>query len=81
VLRVTDEFGNVRPYAADAIRLELDGPAELIGENPCLLVGGIAAVWIRATQRPGTVRIKAIHPRLRERSTRIEILPAPAETV
>ncbi|MDB6087242.1 MAG: Beta-galactosidase [Gammaproteobacteria bacterium] len=81
VLRVSDEFGNVRPYAADAIRLEFDGPAALIGENPCLLIGGIAAVWIRATETPGTVRIKAIHPRLGERSTRIEILPAPAETV
>ena len=81
VLRVTDEFGNVRPFAADAIRLELEGPAELIGDNPCLLVGGIAAVWIRSTQSPGTVRITGTHPRLGARSTRIEIAPAPAETV
>jgi beta-galactosidase len=81
VLRVTDEFGNVRPFAADAIRLELEGPAELIGENPCLLVGGVAAVWIRSTGSSGAVRITATHPRLGERSTRIEIVPAPAETV
>jgi len=81
VLRVTDEFGNVRPFAADAIRLQLEGPAELIGENPCLLVGGVAAVWIRSTGSSGTVRITATHPRLGQRSTRIEIVPAPAETV
>ena len=80
VLRVTDEFGNVRPFAADAIRLELAGPAELIGETPCVLVGGIAAVWIRSTESPGTVRITATHPRLGQRSTRIDIIPAPAET-
>jgi beta-galactosidase len=81
VLRVTDEFGNVRPFAADAIRLQIEGPAELIGDNPPLLVGGVAAVWIRATQSPGTVRVTATHPRLGERSTRIDITPAPAETV
>ena len=81
VLRVTDEFGNVRPFAGDAIRLQLEGPAELIGENPCLLVGGVAAVWIRSTDSSGTVRITATHPRLGERSTRINIVPAPAETV
>ena len=81
VMRVTDEFGNVRPFAADGIRLELEGPAELIGDNPCILVGGVAAVWIRSTESPGTVRITAIHPRLGKRSTRIEIGPAPAEAV
>ena len=81
VVRVTDEFGNVRPFAADAIRLELEGPAEIIGENPLVLVGGIAAVWIRSTESPGTVRIKATHPRLGEQSTRIEIVPAPAQTI
>jgi beta-galactosidase len=81
VLRVTDEFGNVRPFAADSIRLRIEGPAELIGENPCPLVGGVTAVWIRSTQSAGTVRITATHPRLGERSTRIEVVPAPAETV
>ena len=81
VLRVADEFGNVRPFAADAIRLQLEGAAELIGDNPCVLVGGIAAVWIRSTENPGTVRITATHPRLGERSTRIEIIPAPTEAV
>ena len=78
VLRVTDEFGNVRPFAADAIRLQVEGPAEIIGDNPCPLVGGVAAVWIRATENPGTVRITATHPRLGERSTRIDMVPTPA---
>jgi len=34
VLRVTDEFGAIRPFAADAIRFEITGPAEIIGDNP-----------------------------------------------
>src|SRR6185437_14992451 len=34
VLRVTDEFDRIRPFANDSVKLELDGPAELIGDNP-----------------------------------------------
>src|SRR5581483_3307599 len=34
VLRATDEFGNTRPLADSAISLQLEGPAELIGDNP-----------------------------------------------
>jgi beta-galactosidase len=81
VLRVTDEFGNVRPLANDPITLRVEGPAELIGANPFALVGGVGAVWIRARGEPGTVRIAAIHPILGERSAQIEIAAASAETV
>jgi beta-galactosidase len=77
VLRVTDEFGNVRPLANDAINLQLTGPAELIGANPFVLVGGVGAVWIRAQERGGTVRITATHPSLGQRHAEIEIVPAP----
>jgi beta-galactosidase len=50
VLRVTDEFGCVRPFANDAIKFELEGPAEIIGDNPFSLVGGTGAIWIRAKE-------------------------------
>jgi beta-galactosidase len=66
VLRVTDEFGAVRTYANDPIAFELDGPAELIGDNPFALVGGCGAVWVRAGESAGTARLKAKHPRLGE---------------
>jgi len=66
VLRVTDEFDNIRPYACDPIQFSLEGPAELIGDNPFGLVGGTGAVWIRARQQAGTVQLSAKHPRLGE---------------
>jgi beta-galactosidase len=81
VLRVTDEFGAVRPFANDAIKFELDGPAELIGDNPFSLIGGTGAVWIRAQEKPGKVRLKAVHPQLGTQWTEIEIGPSPEETV
>jgi beta-galactosidase len=81
VLRVTDEFGAVKPFANDSIRLELDGPAEIIGDNPFSLIGGTGAVWIRALEQPGTVRLKAIHPRLGGQQIELEIRSAPNEIV
>jgi beta-galactosidase len=79
VFRVTDEFGNVRQLANDPIALTIEGPAEIIGDNPFALVGGSGAVWIRAQEKPGTARIKATHPRLGDQHVVIEIEPAPRE--
>ncbi|MBV8477637.1 MAG: glycoside hydrolase family 2 protein [Acidobacteria bacterium] len=74
VLRVTDEFGAIRPLAGDAIKLTMDGPAEIIGDNPFALVGGTGAVWVRAMEQPGTVRLTATHPYLGQQQIVIEIL-------
>jgi beta-galactosidase len=79
VLRVTDEFGNVQPFANDAIKLELEGPAEIIGDNPFSLVGGTGAIWIRAQQTPGTVQLKAIHPSLGTQQAEIKLMPSAEE--
>jgi beta-galactosidase len=79
VLRVTDEFGAIRPFANDAIKLTLDGPAEMIGDNPFALIGGTGAIWIRAKEQPGTVKLTATHPYLGAQQLKLEIAPAPAE--
>lgn len=81
VLRVTDEFGAIQPFANDAVKLELEGPAEIVGDNPFSLIGGTGAVWIRAQEKPGRVRLKAIHPRLGTQQAEIEISASPDETV
>jgi beta-galactosidase len=81
VLRITDEFGAVQPFANDSIRLELDGPAEFIGDNPFSLIGGTGAVWIRALEQPGTVRLKAIHPSLGVHQIEIGVKAALTEMV
>jgi beta-galactosidase len=81
VLRVTDEYGAIRPFANDAIKLELEGPAEIIGDNPFALVGGTGAVWIRAKEELGKVRLTAIHPQLGKQQIEIAIAPAARELV
>jgi beta-galactosidase len=80
VLRVTDEFDAIRPFANDAIRFEMTGPAQLVGDNPFALIGGTGAIWIRAGEQPGKVRLTARHPVLGERHVEFELAPAAPET-
>ena len=79
VLRVADEFGAIRPFANDAIKLEIEGPAEIIGDNPFALIGGTGAVWIRAQEQPGTVKLTATHPQLGRQTVQFELVEAPPE--
>ena len=81
VFLVTDEFGNIRPFATGAIALSLTGPGEIVGENPFALAGGTGAVWIKAAESAGTVRLTARHPYLGTRVIEIEVRPAPAELI
>ncbi len=79
VLRVTDEHGAIRPFANDSIRFEMEGPAEIIGDNPFSLMGGTGAIWIRAKEQAGTARLTAIHPHLGPQQVAIEVKEAPPE--
>lgn len=81
VLRVTDEFGAVQPFANDSIRFEIDGPAEIIGDNPFSLIGGTGAIWIRAQEIPGKLTLKAIHPSLGAQQAEIAIAASPREVL
>ena len=81
VMRVTDEFGATRTYANDAITLKLEGPAELIGDNPFALIGGTGAVWVRAKEQAGAVRLTATHPRLGSQTVEIAVTAVPPERI
>jgi beta-galactosidase len=81
VLRVTDEFDAIRPFANDAIKFELEGPAEMIGDNPFSVVGGTGAIWIRAQEQAGTARLTATHPVLGKQQVEFTIAAAVPEAV
>jgi beta-galactosidase len=81
VFRVTDEFGAIRPYANDPIALSLEGSAEIIGDNPFALTGGTGAIWIRAKEEAGTVRLTAQHPRLGSQTVVLTLQEAPSERI
>ena len=79
VVRVTDEFGVIRPLANDSITFLLEGPAVLIGDNPFALVGGTGAIWIRAKEQPGRITLTARHPQLGAQTLTLFLDAAPSE--
>ncbi|HEY0784288.1 MAG TPA: glycoside hydrolase family 2 protein, partial [Acidobacteriaceae bacterium] len=81
VMRVTDEFGNVHVSANDPILFSIEGPATLIGDTPMSLVGGTGAVWVRAQEQPGTVRLTGRHLRLGSQTVEIRLTAAAPESV
>jgi beta-galactosidase len=81
VLRVTDEFGAIRTYANDPVVFTLEGPATLIGDNPFALIGGTGAVWLRAQEQAGTVRLTAKHPRLGTQTIELQLTAVPNEAL
>ncbi|MEM9950482.1 MAG: glycoside hydrolase family 2 TIM barrel-domain containing protein [Chloroflexota bacterium] len=75
VFKITDKYGNRLPYAIQPVHFELlEGDVQLIGENPFALVGGQAAMFLRANQTKGTVRIKASTPRLEPVEINVELV-------
>jgi beta-galactosidase len=81
VLKVADEFGNLLRYATAAIAFTIDGPAEIIGDNPFSLMGGCGAIWLRAGHKEGTARLVAKHQALGSREVLIKIVAAEPERV
>ena len=64
VFKIVDRYGNRLPYTNQVVSFAVDGPADLIGENPFALIGGQAALYLRARHQPGTVTVYAQTPRL-----------------
>ena len=81
VMAVTDSFGNYRPFATGAIHLSIAGPGEIVGENPFSLSGGAGAVWIKAKETPGTIRVTARHQYLDSVETEIRVRRADPEWI
>jgi beta-galactosidase len=73
VLRVTDEHGAARPFANAAVALKIEGPGEIIGENPFALFGGVGAVWVKTKEEAGVIKLTATHPVLGAKSLEIQV--------
>ncbi len=56
---VVDKLDNRLPYANVIVTFAVDGPAELVGENPFALPGGQGAIYLKAQHDPGTVTVTA----------------------
>jgi beta-galactosidase len=75
IFRITDEFGNPLPYATTIVEFKLIGEADLIGDNPFLLIGGQGALFVKARHQAGTVTVHARLKGLPGVSATLDILP------
>ena len=75
VFRAVDRHGAPRPYVEGELTFALDGPGELVGDNPFSFAdnGGVGAVWIRTSGHPGSVALRAAHATLGTAEVRIAV--------
>ena len=73
VFMITDKYGNRLPYSLAVVSFEIEGPGELIGENPFALVGGQAALYVKATKTKGVITVRASTPRLATATVEIRV--------
>ena len=81
VLRIVDEYGEPCQFSTGAVSLAIEGPGEIVGENPFGLVGGIGAVWIKTKEGAGKIRLHAKHQALGTKTVEIQVKPSRPETI
>jgi beta-galactosidase len=59
---MTDENGNILPYANDPVVLDISGPIELIGPTVISLSGGMGGTYVRSTGKSGNGILEVITP-------------------
>ncbi len=59
VFKLLDQYGNIMPFASEALQIEISGPAQLLGPSLTAFTGGVCAAWIKTTGEKGSVRLKA----------------------
>ncbi len=56
-LRCEDQNNNLLPFANNAIKVTVDGPAKIIGPDHFALIGGDRAFWIRTVGKSGDITV------------------------
>ncbi len=75
---VVDKYCAPRAFATGQVSLYIEGPGEIVGDNPFTLDdnGGAGAVWIRTLPgRTGVIRIHARHSAVGAKTTTIRVGP------
>ena len=72
-VQVVDKYDNVLPYQMRVVHLRLQGPGDLIGDNPLVLRGGQAAVFVRSRLTAGEIVVHACSEGLPDASIAIAV--------
>ncbi|MCW3840685.1 hypothetical protein ONA70_11300 [Micromonospora yasonensis] len=80
VFRAVDRYAAPRPFVTGDVAFAIDGPAELIGDNPFAFgdAGGAGAIWIRSREGGvGSVLLRVTHPTLGTQEVAITVQRTP----
>lgn len=66
VVRALDQAGNILPFFAESIEIEVRGKARLIGPARVPLRGGVGGFWVETTGGGGAAALRVKCPRLKE---------------
>jgi beta-galactosidase len=75
LIQAMDNNNQILSQANFIVELSLTGAGVLVGENPLVLEAGQAAVYVRTTRRPGSIKVKAISRHLQ--TGKVEIVSVP----
>ena len=56
-IRAIDENGNLLPYCNEAIKINIDGPLEVIGPDMISLRGGMSAFYVKTNSQKGKAKV------------------------
>ncbi len=66
-IKAIDDNGNVLPYYQEAVRLEAEGPIEIIGPKYVTLRGGMAGTYVKTLGTSGKASLKIITDNINEK--------------
>lgn len=73
-IRAVDENGNLLPYFQDPIRIEAEGPIQLIGPDLISLKGGMGGFYVKTIAEKGTAKVRLHNPQVKEQEFSFDII-------
>lgn len=63
-IKAVDDNENLAPFFQEPIKVELEGPLQLIGPDVISLKGGMGGLYVKTTGQKGSARVRLTNPQL-----------------
>ena len=73
IVRVLDQAGRTLPFLDDTLRVDISGPAKLLGPDLLIFKGGLTGFWLETTGASGHVTVRLRTRRLAEKLVTLQV--------
>lgn len=73
-IRAVDENENLIPFYQEPLRIEVEGPVSVIGDDIISLKGGMGGFYIKTTGEKGSVKVRLINPQIETVELEFEVV-------